>query len=110
MYHKAGKMDASKFSVRLDPISSGLIQAIESQLFPTQTENAMSIEAEVYKLNVYGEFWSPIIVEHDPPQPRTPLSIGTFFKPVKILPEERIWSDRSFSTTRVVNGQLMRIP
>ena len=33
-----------------------LIQTIESQLVPTQAKYAMSIRAEVYKLNVYGEF------------------------------------------------------
>lgn len=60
-YRKAGKMDASNFSVQFDPISAGLIQTIESQLVPTQAEKAMSIEAEIYKLNVYGEFDCPIL-------------------------------------------------
>ena len=66
-YRKAGKIDASTFSVKLDPISSGLIQTIESQLVLTQAENAMSIRAEVCKLNVYGESGSPMIVKHGPP-------------------------------------------
>ena len=55
-YRKAGKMDVSNFSVQFDPTSSGLIQAIESQLVPTKAEKAMSIKAEIYKLNVYGQF------------------------------------------------------
>ena len=55
-YRKAGKMDAQNFSVQLDPISSGLIQTIESQLAPTQAGKPMSIKAEIYKLNVYGGF------------------------------------------------------
>ena len=59
-YRKAGKMDAQNFSVPLDPVSSGLIQTIESQLAPTQANKPMSIKAEIYKLNVYGGFVSPV--------------------------------------------------
>jgi hypothetical protein len=58
-YRKAMKMDVSNFSVQLDPVGSGLIQTIETQLVPTQAEKAMSIKAEIYKLNVYGEFLPP---------------------------------------------------
>ena len=60
-YRKAGKMDVSNFSVQFDPTSSGLIQIIESQLVPTQAEKTMSIKAEVYKLNVYGQL--PVITD-----------------------------------------------
>ena len=49
-------MDTSNFSVQFDLSNSGLIQTIESQLVPTQAEKLMSIKAEIYKLNVYGEF------------------------------------------------------
>jgi hypothetical protein len=58
-HRKAGKMDASNFSVQLDPVSSGLIQTTESQLVPAQAGKAMPIKAEIYKLNVYGGFNSP---------------------------------------------------
>ena len=60
-------MDASNFSAKLDPINSGLIQAIESQLVPTQAEDAMSIKSEIYKLNVYGKSGSPITGEQGSP-------------------------------------------
>ena len=56
-------MDAQNFSVQLDPVGSGLIQTIESQLAPTQAKKAMSIKAEIYKLNVYGGFASSITKE-----------------------------------------------
>lgn len=65
-YRKAGKMDAQNFSIQLDPVSSGLIQTIESQLAPTQTKKPMSIKAEIYKLNVYGGFASSITDECGP--------------------------------------------
>ena len=54
-YRKAGKMDASSFSAPFDPVSAGLIRTIESQLVPTQAKKEMSIKAEIYKLNLYGE-------------------------------------------------------
>ena len=56
-------MDAQAFSVKLDPVSSGLIQTIESQLAPTQANKPMSIKAELYKLNVYGGFASSVTNE-----------------------------------------------
>ena len=59
-YRKAGKMDASKFCALFDPVSTGLIRTIESLLVPTQAEKEMLIKAEIYKLNVYGEFASTI--------------------------------------------------
>ena len=48
-------MDTPNFSIQFDPASAGLIRTIESQLVPTQAEKEMSIKAEIYKLNVYGE-------------------------------------------------------
>ena len=52
-------MDTSNFAIQLDPVGSGLIQTIESQLAPTQAEKPMSVKPELYKLNVYGEFDTP---------------------------------------------------
>ena len=66
MYRKAGKMDTQNFSVQLDPVGSGLIQTIESQLAPTQAKKPMSIKAEIYKLNVYGGFDSLVTDECGP--------------------------------------------
>ena len=50
-------MDASNFDTQFDPVSAGLIRTIEAQLVPTQAEKERSIRAEIYKLNVYGEFY-----------------------------------------------------
>jgi hypothetical protein len=54
-------MDASDFATQLDIAGSGLIRTIEDQLLQGETEN-MHIKAELYKLNVYGDFCS----EHFP--------------------------------------------
>ena len=56
-YRKAGKIDASNFDTQFDPVSAGLIRTIEAQLVSTQAEKERSIRAEIYKLNVYGEFY-----------------------------------------------------
>ena len=61
-YRKAVKMDASNFAVQFDPARTGLIKIIEEQLLRSQKKE-MSIDAEVYKLNVYGEFW---LLDPDP--------------------------------------------
>lgn len=53
-YRKAVKMDASNFAVQFDPVRAGLIKTIEEQLLRSQKEE-MSINAEIYKLNVYGD-------------------------------------------------------
>jgi len=47
-------MDASNFAVQFDPARAGLITAIEEQLLRSQKEE-MSINAEIYKLNLYGD-------------------------------------------------------
>jgi hypothetical protein len=54
-YRKAVKMDASNFSTQLDLTGSGLMKIIEDQLLQTQMED-MSVRAEGYRLNVYGDF------------------------------------------------------
>jgi hypothetical protein len=50
-------MDASNFAVQFDPARAGLIKTIEEQLLWSQRDE-MSISAEIYKLNVYGDFLS----------------------------------------------------
>jgi len=60
-------MDASNFIPHFDPVGAGLIRTIESQLVPTQGEKERSIKAEIYKLNVYGEFDPSIADECGPP-------------------------------------------
>jgi len=47
-------MDASDFAVQFDPVRVGLIKIIEEQLLHSQ-QKEMSINAEIYKLNVYGD-------------------------------------------------------
>ena len=70
-YRKARRVDSQNFSTQLDPVGSGLLQTIETQLAPTQAKKPMSIKAEIYKLNVYGGFdslmtddWDPSDYEH----------------------------------------------
>ena len=53
-YRKAVKMDASDFAVQFDPVRAGLIEIIEKQLLSSSQEGKMSINTEIYKLNVYG--------------------------------------------------------
>ena len=60
-YRKAGKMDAERFMTRLDVEANGLLMAVNLGLLPGKDEE-LSIRAELYKLNVYGEhphiYWS----------------------------------------------------
>ena len=58
-YRKAVKMDASNFVVQFDLAGSGLMRTIEDQLLQSETENKY-IRAELYKLNVYGDFYRNI--------------------------------------------------
>ena len=60
-------MDISNFCAHFDPVGAGLIRTIETQLVPTQAEKEMSIKAEIYKLNVYGESDYPMTDERVPP-------------------------------------------
>ncbi|KAJ7138616.1 hypothetical protein C8R46DRAFT_1137377 [Mycena filopes] len=54
-YRKAGKLDLSKFASRLDVVASGLIRAISPDMLLGQAVDAdKTLQAELYKLNVYG--------------------------------------------------------
>jgi hypothetical protein len=53
-YRKAGKLDTAHFAQKFSLGRSGLINAINSDLLEGHDENKM-IEAELYKLNVYGK-------------------------------------------------------
>ncbi|KAJ7138624.1 hypothetical protein C8R46DRAFT_1137393 [Mycena filopes] len=54
-YRKAGNLDLSKFASRLDVVASGLIRAISPDMLLGQAVDAdKTLQAELYKLNVYG--------------------------------------------------------
>ena len=53
-YRKAGKLDRSDFAINLDVVRSGLLQAVRDALFGWEAA-PRNIQAELYKLNVYGE-------------------------------------------------------
>lgn len=53
-YRKAGKLDKSDFSINLDVVRSGLLQAVHDGLFSWEA-SPRHIQAELYKLNVYGQ-------------------------------------------------------
>ncbi|KAJ7118021.1 hypothetical protein C8R43DRAFT_1241993 [Mycena crocata] len=56
-YRKAGKMDLDKFAARLDVVASGLLDAITPDMLQGQSQDTEKvIRAEMYKLDVYGEF------------------------------------------------------
>ena len=52
-YRKAGKLDREDYLVGFDAVHAGLIETIRTSLFPGQ-EEGRTIEAQLYKLNVYG--------------------------------------------------------
>lgn len=54
-YRKAGKLDTSEFLVRLDVVKSGLLDVVCSSLL-SGDKSRRSVTAELYKLNVYGEY------------------------------------------------------
>ena len=54
-YRKAGKLDAAHFATKLDVERSGLMDFVRFNLLQGEA-SGRSIKAELYKLNVYGEF------------------------------------------------------
>jgi len=52
-YRKAGKLDRAYFASNFDLERSGLLNAMRSTLLEGHDEKK-AIEAELYKLNVYG--------------------------------------------------------
>ena len=53
-YRKAGKLDSQYFSAKFDPVATGLLDSLREMLLVGHG-NEMSIRAELYKLNVYGQ-------------------------------------------------------
>ena len=60
-YRMARKMDASDFALKFDPTRLGLIDSIRTEMLEegrelrkTKPELARDVNAELYKLNVYG--------------------------------------------------------
>ena len=58
-YRKAGKMDVDRFSLAFDAERSGLVDAVKTGILKGEEEEK-KVRAELYKLNVYGEF--PMII------------------------------------------------
>ncbi|EJD46053.1 hypothetical protein AURDEDRAFT_103079, partial [Auricularia subglabra TFB-10046 SS5] len=52
-YRKAGKLDNKDFAINIDLARSGLLQAVHDALFSWEA-SPRNIQAELYKLNVYG--------------------------------------------------------
>ena len=59
-YRKAWKMDNSNFATRLDVVNTGILECIRSMLM--QGNENKKIRPEMYKLNVYGEFDSELLM------------------------------------------------
>lgn len=53
-YRKAGKLDEENFASKFILQNSGLLDIVRSELLEGQNNKA--ITAELYKLNVYGEY------------------------------------------------------
>lgn len=54
-YRKARKMDVTNFASKFDLHKSGILDMVQSELLQGHDENKQ-IEAELYKLNIYGMF------------------------------------------------------
>ncbi|KAF5332860.1 hypothetical protein D9611_005241 [Ephemerocybe angulata] len=76
-YRKAWKLDPTQFSTQFDVVRSGVLEIVHDQLLHYE-KNTLPLEAELYKLNVYGP--------------------GSFFKPHIDTPR----SDKLFATLVVV--------
>ena len=90
-YRKAGKLDASDFSIRFDPLQAGLIKAVRTELVEEgRSSSANDVRAELYKLNVYGEalFTSSLgSASHSPP-----------IAQIKVLSSKRMSTPRAASS------------
>ncbi len=53
-YRKASKLDAEDFVVRFDPVRSGVLDIVHSELAIDRLVKQDAIRAELYKLNIYG--------------------------------------------------------
>ncbi|KAF5370991.1 hypothetical protein D9615_010009 [Tricholomella constricta] len=53
-YRKAGKMDTDKFAMSLDIVKLGIVSRVQVQLLEGEDEDK-TVNAELYKLNVYGK-------------------------------------------------------
>lgn len=57
-YRKAGKLDATDFSVQFSPADLGIVEKVYSHLL--RGADHQPIHAELYKLNVYGKSRVPL--------------------------------------------------
>ncbi len=70
-YRKSGKLDIDSFMLGFDAERTGLLDAVRMALFPGR-EETRSINAELYKLNIYGEYL--LIVNSNTLRPRPIIS------------------------------------
>ena len=80
-YRKAGKMDLTSFATLFDPRSLGIHEQISKALL---TQSLVTMDMELYKLNVYGEYsgCSDVSTQSNP----SSAGEGDFFKPHKDTP------------------------
>ncbi|KAI0747530.1 hypothetical protein C8Q74DRAFT_1222904 [Fomes fomentarius] len=73
-YRKASKLDAEDFVVRYDPVRSGVLDIVHSELAIDRLVKQDAIRAELYKLNIYGpgSFFKPHV-----DTPRSELQFGS---------------------------------
>ena len=82
LYRKAGKLNTEHFSVGFDPLSSGLLEVIQTELMEKDRDSP-SIRADRYKLNVYGESLGRVAIFYHNRRylpPRRVQGPGSFFK------------------------------
>ncbi len=53
-YRKASKLDAEDFMIGYDPLRSGVLDIVHSELAIDRRGKQDAIRAELYKLNIYG--------------------------------------------------------
>ncbi|KZT01145.1 uncharacterized protein LAESUDRAFT_492397 [Laetiporus sulphureus 93-53] len=88
-YRKAGKLDTSKFALKFDPATSGLLDAFRGDLL--EDDKDKPIRAELYKLNVYGP-GSFFKIHKD-----TPRGTDMFGSLVLVLPTSHTGGSLKFS-------------
>ena len=113
-------MDNSNFATRLDVVNTGILESIRSMLM--QGNENKKIRPEMYKLNVYGEFDSELLMNENIYGAYMKV-LGLSSKHTRILPAARTCSVHSLlfsllatkaepfnSVIRVKNGPLIPQP
>ena len=66
-YRKAGKLDVVNFSTKFKLEKSGIMNTVRAALLEGHDSNR-PVEAELYKLNVYGERKKNVLLFVHPPE------------------------------------------